>query len=119
CKEKGVKRVTKEKSMVAEEIELGHALHEHGIESTESDLGEYIIQLADEKPSHIVFPVLHKTKEQGGELLTQKIDMPPTDEPEKMTRFVRKVLRSKYTGADVAKRGVSFAMADSSAIHTV
>ena len=119
CKEKGVKRVTKAKSMVAEEIELGHALHEHGIESTESDLGEYIIQLAGEKPSHIVFPVLHKTKEQVGELLAQKIDMPPTDEPEKMTRFVRKIMRSKYIDADLGISGVNFAIAETGTIVTV
>ena len=119
CKEKGVKRITKAKSMVAEEIELSHALHENGVESTESDLGEYIIQLADEKPSHIVFPVLHKTKEQVGELLTEKIDMPPTDEPEKMTRHVRKVMRNKYVEADMGITGVNFAIAETGTIVTV
>lgn len=119
CQEHGVRAVTKAKSMVAEEIDLAHALHQHGIECTESDLGEYIIQLADEKPSHIVFPVLHKTKEQVGEVLHEKIAMPPTDDAEKMTRFVRHIMRRKYIEADLGISGVNFAIAETGTIVTV
>lgn len=119
CKDNAVKRVSKAKSMVAEEIDLAHALHAHGIESTESDLGEYIIQLADEKPSHIVFPVLHKTKEKVAEVLHDKIAMPMTDDPEQMTRFVRGVMRRKYIEADLGISGVNFAIAETGTIVTV
>jgi L-lactate dehydrogenase complex protein LldF len=96
CREHGVRRVTKGKSMVTEESGLNHVLEEHGIEINESDLGEYIIQLAHEPPSHIVFPMLHKTKEATAQLLHEKLGMPMTDKPEDMTRFVRGVMRRKY-----------------------
>ncbi len=119
CQKHGVKRVTKAKSMVAEEIDLAHHLQEHGIESTESDLGEYIIQLAGERPSHIVFPVLHKTKEQVAEVLHDKIAMPMTDDPEQMTRYVRGIMRQKYLDADLGISGVNFAIAETGTIVTV
>ncbi len=119
CRELGVKRVTKAKSMVAEEIDLAHHLESHGIESTESDLGEYIIQLAEEKPSHIVFPVLHKTKEEVAKVLHNKIDMPMTDDPERMTRYVRGIMRQKYLQADLGISGVNFAIAETGSVVTV
>lgn len=119
CRELGVKRVTKAKSMVAEEINLAHHLESHGIESTESDLGEYIIQLAEEKPSHIVFPVLHKTKEEVAKVLHNKIDMPMTDDPERMTHYVRGIMRQKYLEADLGISGVNFAIAETGSIVTV
>lgn len=119
CRELGVQRVTKAKSMVAEEIDLAHHLESHGIESTESDLGEYIIQLAEEKPSHIVFPVLHKTKEEVAKVLHNKIDMPMTDDPERMTHYVRGIMRQKYLQADLGISGVNFAIAETGSIVTV
>ncbi len=119
CHEHSIKRVTKAKSMVAEEIDLAHHLEAHGIESTESDLGEYIIQLANEKPSHIVFPVLHKTKEQVAEVLHDKIAMPMTNDPERMTRYVRGIMRQKYLDADMGISGVNFAIAETGTIVTV
>jgi L-lactate dehydrogenase complex protein LldF len=119
CSENGVKRVTKGKSMVTEESGLNHLLEEHGIEINESDLGEYIIQLAHEPPSHIVFPMLHKTKEQTAELLHEKLGMPMTDKPEEMTRFVRGVMRQKYLEADMGISGVNFAIAETGTIVTI
>ena len=119
CREHGVKKVTKAKSMVTEEIGLHHALEESGIESTESDLGEYIIQLAHETPSHIVFPMLHKTKEATAQLLHDTLGMPLTDAPEQMTRFVRGVMRNKYVAADLGISGVNFAIAETGTIITV
>ncbi len=119
CKEKGVRRVTKGKSMVTEESGLNHVLEAHGIEVNESDLGEYIVQLAHETPSHIVFPMLHKTKEATAQLLHDKLGMPMTDRPEDMTRFVRKVMRQKYLEADMGISGVNFAVAETGTIATV
>jgi L-lactate dehydrogenase complex protein LldF len=119
CKEHNVQRVTKGKSMVTEESGLNHVLEAHGIEINESDLGEYIIQLAHEPPSHIVFPMLHKTKEATAELLHEKLGMPMTDKPEEMTRFVRGVMRRKYLEAEMGISGVNFAIAETGTIITV
>ncbi|MCS6848757.1 MAG: LutB/LldF family L-lactate oxidation iron-sulfur protein [Anaerolineae bacterium] len=119
CRKHDVRRVTKGKSMVTEESELNHALEANGIEVTESDLGEYIVQLAGETPSHIVFPMLHKTKEATAQLLHDKLGMPMTDKPEDMTRFVRGVMRRKYLEADMGISGVNFAIAETGTIATV
>lgn len=119
CQEKGVRRVTKGKSMATEESGLNHVLEERGIEVNESDLGEYIVQLAGETPSHIVFPMLHKTKEATAQLLHEKLGMPMTDQPEEMTRFVRGVMRQKYLEADLGISGVNFAIAETGTIATV
>jgi L-lactate dehydrogenase complex protein LldF len=119
CRQHGVQRVSKGKSMVTEESGLNHALEDAGIEINESDLGEYIIQLAHEKPSHIVFPMLHKTKEATAELLNKTLGMPMTDDPAVMTRFVRGVMRQKYIEADLGVSGVNFAIAETGTIITV
>jgi L-lactate dehydrogenase complex protein LldF len=119
CREHGVRRVTKGKSMVTEESGLNHVLEDAGIEINESDLGEYIIQLAHEPPSHIVFPMLHKTKEATAALLHEKLGMPMTDKPEDMTRFVRGVMRKKYIEAELGISGVNFAIAETGTIITV
>src|SRR5207253_104662 len=84
-----VKTVVKGKSMISEETELNHALQGQGLAVVESDLGEYIIQLAGETPSHIIAPAIHKTKEQIGELLHEKIGIPYTDDPAHMTAAAR------------------------------
>jgi L-lactate dehydrogenase complex protein LldF len=119
CRQHNVRHVVKAKSMVTEETGLNHALQAHGIDVVESDLGEYIIQLAGEAPSHIVFPMLHKTKEATAQLLHDKLGMPLTDQPEVMTRFVRGVMRQKYLQADLGISGVNFAIAETGTIATV
>ncbi len=119
CRKHQVRRVTKGKSMVTEESELNHALEQAGIEVVESDLGEYIIQLAGEKPSHIIVPMIHKTKEATARLLHEKLGMPLTDRPEEMVRFVRSVMRGKYLEADMGISGVNFAIAETGTIATV
>jgi L-lactate dehydrogenase complex protein LldF len=119
CRKHGVRRVSKGKSMVTEETHLNAYLQADGIEVNESDLGEYIIQLAGETPSHIVFPMLHKTKEATADLLHEKIGMPMTDDPAQMTRFVRGVMRQKYLEADLGISGVNFAIAETGSIITV
>ena len=78
ARSRSVKRVVKSKSMVSEEIELNQALISGGLDVVESDLGEYIIQLAGETPSHIIAPAVHKTREQIGQLLADKLGVPMT-----------------------------------------
>jgi L-lactate dehydrogenase complex protein LldF len=112
----GVKLVVKGKSMVSEEIHLNHALEETGVKVIESDLGEYIIQLAGETPSHIIVPVIHKTKEQIGQLLHEKIGMPLTDVPEEMTAAARVKLREAFLTAGMGITGVNFGVASTGSI---
>ena len=84
-----VKIATKSKSMVSEELDLNRTLEAAGIDVYETDLGEYIIQLAEETPSHLVAPALHKTKEQVSELFHDKLGVPLTDDIEEMARVAR------------------------------
>ena len=116
---RGVRRAVKSKAMVSEEIELNHALEAIGVEAIESDLGEYLIQLAAETPSHIIAPVLHKTKEQIGQLLHDKLGIPPTDNPAQMTAAVREKLREIFLTADLGLSGVNFGVAETGSICIV
>ena len=95
----GVKLAVKGKSMVSEEIGLNTALIKAGIDVAETDLGEYIIQLAGERPSHIIAPAIHKTRDDIGKLFADKIRIPFTDDPPSLTRAARKALREKFLAA--------------------
>ena len=106
------KTVVKSKSMTTEEIELNHHLEEIGVESIETDLGEYIVQLAGEKPYHIVTPCMHKSRTDIAELFTEKFHTPEGSAPEYLTQFVREKLREKFTRADVGITGANFLVAD-------
>jgi L-lactate dehydrogenase complex protein LldF len=106
------KTVVKSKSMTTEEIDLNEHLEEIGVESLETDLGEYIVQLAGEKPYHIVTPCMHKSRIDIAELFTQKFNTPEGSEPEYLTAFVREKLRKKFTTADVGITGANFLVAD-------
>jgi L-lactate dehydrogenase complex protein LldF len=110
--ENNSKIVVKSKSMTTEEIELNHHLEEIGVESFETDLGEYIVQLAGEKPYHIVTPCMHKSRQDIAELFTEKFNTPEGSEPEYLTAFVRQKLRKKFTTADVGITGANFLVAD-------
>jgi L-lactate dehydrogenase complex protein LldF len=110
--ENGSKTVVKSKSMTTEEIELNHHLEEIGVESIETDLGEYIVQLAGEKPYHIVTPCMHKSRHDIAELFTEKFNTPEGSAPEYLTAFVRQKLREKFTTADVGVTGANFLVAD-------
>lgn len=110
--ENNSKTVVKSKSMTTEEIDLNHYLEEIGVESLETDLGEYIVQLAGEKPYHIVTPCMHKSRHDVAELFTEKFNTPAGSEPEYLTAFVRKKLREKFTIADVGITGANFLVAD-------
>ena len=114
--EKGVKTVVKGKSMVTEEIALNKALTDRGIEVSETDLGEFIIQLAGEPPSHLVGPAIHKTKEQIAELFSEKFGVKRMEDPQEMTMFARKTLRQRFLEADMGITGVNFAVAETGSI---
>lgn len=110
-KERKAKGVVKSKSMATEEIHLNDALEAEGIEPIETDLGEWIIQLAGETPSHIVVPAIHKTKRQIADLFVEKTGIEPTEDVDVLTRTARRILRSKFATADVGISGVNFGVA--------
>lgn len=116
---RGVKNIIKSKSMISEETELNHALEGAGFRVVETDLGEYIIQLAHETPSHIIAPAIHKTKEQIGQLLHDKLDIPLYTEPADMTAAARKKLRQEFLTADMGISGVNFGVAQTGSICIV
>jgi len=112
CEEKNCKTLVKSKSMVTEEIHLNHFLEQNGIESVETDLGEYIQQLDGEPPYHIVTPAMHKSKEDVAKLFAEKLGTDPKSTPEQLTLVARKVLREKYVQAEVGVTGANFIISD-------
>ncbi len=116
CRAKNCKTLVKSKSMVTEEIHLNKHLEGLGIESVETDLGEYIQQLDEEPPYHIVTPAMHKSKEDIAKLFADKFGTSPTLNPEQLTLFARKQLREKYTNAEVGVTGANFILADIGAV---
>jgi L-lactate dehydrogenase complex protein LldF len=119
ARKNNVKRVVKAKSMVTEEIELNEALEHAGIEAVETDLGEYIVQLAHEKPSHILAPAIHKSKGDISELFADKLGVANLKEAEEMTVVARKRLREKFLSADMGITGANFAVAGTGTIVLV
>ncbi len=112
CKERNCKTLVKSKSMVTEEIHLNDFLEASGIESVETDLGEYIQQLDGEPPYHIVTPAMHKSKEDVAKLFASKLGTKPDLTPEELTQVARIKLREKYTEAEVGVTGANFLIAD-------
>ena len=119
ARKNNVKTVTKSKSMVTEEIALNDALIGAGIRVMETDLGEYILQLADEPPSHIVAPAVHKSKEQVAELFMKAHHKPLLTDISAMTREAREQLRSHFLGADMGISGANFIIAETGTTLTV
>jgi L-lactate dehydrogenase complex protein LldF len=116
CKEKNCKTLVKSKSMVTEEIHLNAAMKENGIESIETDLGEYIQQLDDEAPYHIVTPAMHKSKEDVAKLFNEKLGTPISLTPTELTQVARKILREKYVQAEIGVTGANFIISDIGAV---
>ena len=112
----GAKTVIKSKSMATEEIHLNEFLESHQIESIESDLGEYIVQLLGQKPYHIVTPAMHLSKEDIAKLFHEKFGSPLDSTPEQLTQKARELLREKYLQADVGITGANFIIADTGSI---
>ncbi|PYS98247.1 MAG: iron-sulfur cluster-binding protein [Acidobacteria bacterium] len=108
--------VVKAKSMAGEEIHLNEALEAAGIEPVETDLGEWIIQLAGETPSHIVVPAIHKTKQQIADLFVEKVGIEKTDNVDVLTQTARRILRQRFAEAQVGISGVNFGVAETGTI---
>ncbi|MGE5770258.1 MAG: LutB/LldF family L-lactate oxidation iron-sulfur protein [Betaproteobacteria bacterium] len=120
CKRHEAKLMVKGKSMVSEEIELNHAAEAAGIGALESDMGEYIVQLAGEKPSHIIMPAIHKTKEEIARLFADKVPgVDYTDNVDALIQIGRNVLRAKYQEAEIGLSGVNFAVAETGTLCLV
>ena len=115
----GARMAVKSKSMATEEIELNEALTHAGVTPVETDLGEYIIQLAGEKPSHIIAPAIHKTKEQVADLFARELKRPVAADPELLTRIARSELRQKFLDADLGITGANFAVAETGTVVLV
>jgi len=110
--ENDARLLVKSKSMTTEEIELNAAAAKLGCESVETDLGEFIVQTAGEKPYHIVTPAMHKSKTEIADLFHEKFDTPPDSTPEQLSDFVRRLLRKKFTQAEIGVTGANFLIAD-------
>ena len=115
-KKAGAKTVVKMKSMATEEIELNEFLEHHHIESLETDLGEYIVQLLGKKPYHIVTPAMHLSKEDIAKLFNERFGTPIDATPEQLTQKARELLREKYVQADAGITGANFLIADTGSI---
>lgn len=116
---KGISHIVKAKSMISEETALNEALEESGKEVTETDLGEYILQLAGDSPSHLIGPAVHKTRFDVADLFEKKLGMPRTEDPGELTRIARQTLRQKFLDAEMGITGVNFATAEEGAIVLV
>jgi L-lactate dehydrogenase complex protein LldF len=112
CREKNCKTLVKSKSMVTEEIHLNDFLEKQGIESVETDLGEYIQQLDGEPPYHIVTPAMHKSKEDVAKLFADKLGTPSNLTPEQLTLVARHKLRENFVQAEVGITGANFIISD-------
>jgi L-lactate dehydrogenase complex protein LldF len=115
-KDRGAVRVAKSKSMVTEEIHLNDHLEKQGTEVVETDLGEYIIQIANETPSHIIVPAIHKNRSQVGKLFADKLGVEYTDDPAVLCSIAREILREKFLTADAGISGANFAIAETGSL---
>jgi len=115
----GAKTVTKSKSMLSEELGVNHAMEKAGLRVVETDLGEYIIQLNNEPPSHIVAPVIHKTKAEIRDIFVRELNMEPTDDAGEMVAFARKMLREDFLNSDLGISGGNFVIAETGSLGLV
>ena len=114
-----VTRVAKAKSMISEEIHLNGALEAAGVEVVETDLGEYIVQLAGDRPSHIVAPIIHLTRRDVGRVMHERIHTPLTDDPVTLGRYAREKLRDVFLTADMGITGANFGVVETGTICLV
>jgi len=119
AKEHNVKNAVKSKSMATEEIELNHALEAAGIKTLETDLGEYIIQLAGTGPSHIIVPAVHLKKEEIADLFSEKLHINAPSDPIELARIARETLRQKFLDADMGISGANFLVAETGTLVMV
>ena len=119
AKDSDCRKIVKSKSMTAEETLLNHALEDEGLEVTETDLGEWIIQLRHEGPSHMVMPAIHLSRHQVGDLFSEVTGSKQDAEIEKLVKVARRELRQKYVEADMGITGANFAVAETGGIGLV
>ncbi len=113
CRKNNVKKVVKSKSLTTEEIGINPALISRGIHTLETDLGEYIVQLMGQIPSHLTMPAMHLSRQDIGRLFEEKLGVPYTDNPEALLSTARRKLREHFMEADMGISGVNFGIADS------
>ncbi|MFC7751276.1 LutB/LldF family L-lactate oxidation iron-sulfur protein [Paenibacillus thermoaerophilus] len=119
ARSKGAKLVAKGKSMVSEEMHLNHHLEQEGIRAIETDLGEYILQLARETPSHLIIPAIHKNKRQIADLFEEESGQPMPPETKALAGYARQKLREIFLEADIGLTGCNFGIAETGAITLV
>jgi len=119
AREHDARLVAKSKSMVSEEINFDHALEPAGLQVIETDLGEYIVQLRGERPSHIITPAVHLTRAQVGQLFHEKLGTPYTEDIPEMVAIARRVLRQVFLTADIGVSGTNFGVADTGTLCLV
>jgi L-lactate dehydrogenase complex protein LldF len=119
ARRRGVTLAVKGKSMVSEEMGLNHFLAEHGIEALEADLGEFIVQMAGQTPSHIVVPAIHMSRQEIAGLFHRELGEPYTDDVAALTALARRVLREKFQAAGMGVTGVNFAVAETGTLALV
>lgn len=119
AEQKRARLIAKSKTMVSEEIGLNHALQSRGIQVVETDLGEYIVQLRGERPSHIITPAVHLQREQVGQTFHRELGVPETTDVLVLTAIARKVLRQVFLDADIGLSGVNFGVADTGTLCIV
>lgn len=112
-------RCIKSKSMVSEEIELAHSLEKAGMDVVETDLGEFIVQISHDKPSHLVAPIVHKDKASIAQLFTDYFGTPYNDDPQALTKQARLFLREKFRRSDFGMTGGNFVVAESGQVCVV
>jgi L-lactate dehydrogenase complex protein LldF len=112
AREHNVKNVVKAKSMISEELDLNHVFEAAGIRAVETDLGEYIVQLAGQRPVHLVAPAIHLSAGDVGRLFAEKLGEPYTEEHQALTDIARRHLRDEYLKADMGMSGCNFAIAE-------
>ena len=119
AREKNAKLVAKSKSMVSEEINLNHVLEAAGITAMETDFGEYIVQLRGERPAHIITPAVHLRRHEVGQLFTEKLGIPYTEDIPTLTATARGVMRDIFLSADIGLSGVNFGVAETGTMTVV
>jgi L-lactate dehydrogenase complex protein LldF len=119
ARDNGVERVIKSKSMISEEIELNRALEADGCRVVETDLGEFIIQIAEDRPSHIIAPAIHRTAADVGRLFADRLAVPFTDDADELNRIARSQLRTEFLQADMGVSGVNFGVAETGSLCVV
>jgi len=113
------KRILKAKSMASEETHLNDALEQAGFQVVETDLGEYIVQLGGDRPSHIIAPIIHLTREKVAELMHRELQVPYSDDPQTLARYAREKLRGEFLQGDIGVTGANFGIIEDGSICIV